>query len=160
MMTSVAFAKDSDWHKRTGIRFGYAYINGVQEAEDLNSPGEVKRIHPHTSVLGFEMQQAMAGGGWLDILFIENVSLTGLDQSVINPSASLLVGFEIDKQIQLGVGPHLSFFDASGENRYIHLIVAAGYTAQAGLLSVPLHVTFVPDVDGFWAMAITTGVNW
>ncbi len=160
MMASPAFAQDKNWDKRAGLRFGYGYLNGLREVEDLNSPGEAKRLSPHTFVLGFEMQQTMEGGEWLDILFIENITVSGLDQSVINPSVSVLVGFEIDKQVQIGVGPNVSAFDPSDKGKYVHLIAAIGYTAQAGILSVPLHFSFIPDTDGYWAMALTTGVNW
>jgi len=161
MMASPAFAQDTrNWDKRSGVRFGYGYLNGVRELEDMNNPGKAKRLSPHTFVMGFEMQQVMEGGDWLDILFIENITISGLDQSVINPSASVLVGFEIDKQIQLGVGPNISTFDPSGKDKLVHLIMAVGWTAQAGVFSVPVHFSFIPDADGYWAAALTTGVNW
>jgi hypothetical protein len=35
-----------------------------------------------------------------------------------------------------------------------------GYTADAGIFSVPVHLSYIPDVDGFYRMAVTTGVNW
>ena len=117
MMASPAFAQDKNWDKRAGLRFGYGYLNGLREVEDLDSPGEAKRLSPHTFVLGFEMQQTMEGGEWLDILFIENITVSGLDQSVINPSVSVLVGFEIDKQIQIGVGPNVSAFEVGDVHR-------------------------------------------
>jgi hypothetical protein len=110
--------------------------------------------------MGFEMQQTMSGGKWLDILFIENVSITGMDQSVIAPSVRVLVGFEIDSSIQLAVGPSLSFHDPAKEDKYVHLTAAVGYTMDAGVFSVPVHFSFVPDVNDYWAAAVTTGVNW
>ena len=33
-------------------------------------------------------------------------------------------------------------------------------TLDAGVFSVPVHFSFVPDVNDYWATAITTGVNW
>jgi hypothetical protein len=110
--------------------------------------------------MGFEMQQTMAGGQWFDLLFIENISFTGIDQSVISPSARVLVGFEIDKTVQLAFGPNISLHDPSKENKYIHLMMAIGCTVEAGTFSVPLHFSFVPDVNNYWSTAITTGVNW
>jgi len=160
MMASPVFAQERNWDKRTGLRFGYGYLNGLREVEDMNDAGKVKRLSPHTFVLGFEMQQVMEGGDWLDILFIENVTISGLDQSVISPSLSFLVGFEIDKQIQIGVGPNLAAFDPSEKDKHIHLVVAVGWTKQAGIFSVPFHFNFIPDSDGYWAAAVTTGVNW
>ena len=146
------------WTKRSGLRLGYVYAN---KAEEPNADGEESKLNsPHMFTMGFELQQCMPGGDWLDVLFIQNVSITGLDQSVISPSARVLVGFEIDKSVQLAVGPQLSFHDPAGEDKYVHLTAAIGYTMDAGVFSVPVHFSFVPDVNDYWATAVTTGVNW
>jgi hypothetical protein len=144
--------------KRSGIRFGYVYANNAHKPD---ADGKASKLNsPHMSTMGFEMQQAMPGGKWLDVLFIENVSITGMDQSVIVPSVRVLVGFEIDKSVQMAVGPSLSFHDPAKEDKYVHLTAAIGYTIDAGVFSVPVHLSFVPDVNNYWAMAVTTGVNW
>ena len=146
------------WTKRSGLRLGYVYANKAHEPEADGT--ESKLNSPHMFTMGFELQQCMPGGDWLDVLFIQNLSITGLDQSVVSPSARVLVGFEIDKSVQLAVGPQLSFHDPSGEDKYVHLTAAVGYTMDAGMFSVPVHLSFVPDVNNYWATAITTGVNW
>ena len=149
---------DKKWTKRAGIRFGYVYANNAHKPD---ADGKESKLNsPHMFTMGFEMQQAMNGGKWLDILFIENVSITGMDQSVIAPSVRVLVGFEIDNSIQLAVGPSLSFHDPAKEDKYVHLTAAIGYTMNAGVFSVPVHLSFVPDVNDYWATAVTTGVNW
>ena len=82
------------WTKRSGIRLGYVFAN---KADQPDKNGAESRLNsPHMFTMGFELQQCMPGGSWLDVLFIQNVSITGLDQSVISPSARVLVGFEID----------------------------------------------------------------
>ena len=146
------------WTKRYGIRFGYVYANNSDQPD---ADGKESKLNsPHMFTMGFEMQQAMPGGEWLDVLFIQNVSITGLDQSVVAPSARVLIGFEIDKSVQLAVGPSLSFHDPAGEDKYVHLTAAVGYTMDAGVFSVPVHLSYVPDVNDYWALAVTTGVNW
>ena len=140
------------------MRFGYVYANNAHKPD---SEGKESKLHsPHMFTMGFEMQQAMPGGDWLDVLFIQNVSRTRLDQSGVSPSVRVLVGFEIDKSGQLAVGPSLSFHDPANEEKYIHLTAAVGYTMNAGKFSVPVHFSFVPDVNDYWAAAVTTGVNW
>ncbi len=146
------------WTKRSGVRFGYVYANNAHKPDADGK--ESKLRSPHMFTMGFEMQQAMPGGDWLDVLFIQNISLTGLDQSVVSPSVRALVGFEIDKSVQLAVGPSISFHDPAKEDKYIHLTAAIGYTMDAGVFSVPVHFSFVPDVNDYWAAAVTTGVNW
>jgi hypothetical protein len=156
--TTAKVSGKRKWTKRSGIRFGYVYAN---KAEEPDADGEESKLNsPHMFTMGFELQQCMPGGDWLDVLFIQNVSITGLDQSVISPSARVLVGFEIDKSVQLAVGPQLTFYDPSGEDKYVHLTAAIGYTMDAGVFSVPVHFSFVPDVNDYWATAVTTGVNW
>ena len=151
MLSSTAMA--DDWTSRKGMRFGYAYVNDAADVAD-----EV--VSSHMTVLGFELQRTMAGGDWLDLLFIANASVTGLDQSFAAPSLSALAGFEVNKQLQVGVGPNLAAFDPGGEETYVHLAGAVGYTKAAGKFSVPVHVVFIPDVNGYWRFAATTGVNW
>jgi len=149
---------EGKWTKRSGVRFGYVYSNNSHKPD---SDGEESKLQsPHLTTMGYELQQCMPGGDWLDVLFIQNVSLSGLDQSVISPSVRALIGFEIDKSFQIAVGPNLSFHDSSGEDKFIHLIGAVGYTMDAGMFSVPVHFSFVPDVNNYWSTAITTGVNW
>ena len=147
-----------EWTKRSGVRFGYVYAN---KAHKPNLEGEESELQsPHMFTMGLELQQTMPGGDWLDVLFIQNLSLSGLDQSVVSPSVRALIGFEIDKSLQIAVGPNLSFHDPSGEDTFIHLMGAVGYTMNAGMFSVPVHLSFIPDVNDYWATAITTGVNW
>ena len=151
MLSSTAMA--DEWTSRKGMRFGYAYVNGADDAsEDVHSS--------HMTVLGLELQQTMKGGEWLDLLFIENVSLTGLDQSFAAPSVSAMAGFEINNQLQVGVGPNLAAFDPGDEENFFHLAGAVGYTKAAGKFSVPIHVVYIPDVNGYWRFGATTGVNW
>ena len=155
--TSARVSGKRKWTKRSGLRFGYVYAN---KADEPDADGEESKLNsPHMFTMGFELQQCMPGGKWLDVLFIQNVSITGLDQSVISPSARVLVGFEIDKAVQLAVGPQLSFHDPAGEDKYVHLTAAIGYTMDAGVFSVPVLFSFVPDVNDYWASAVSSGVN-
>ena len=140
------------WTFRKGMRFGYSYANNADESEKLASP--------HMFAMGFELQQTMSGGDWLDILFIQNAVVTGLEQSVVIPTANALVGFEVNNAFQIGVGVNLSAYDSSGNDNYIHLVSALGWTQEAGVFSVPIHFVYIPDVNGYYRFAVTTGVNW
>ena len=86
--------------------------------------------------------------------------MSGLGQSIVAPSASFLVGFEIDKQVQLAVGPNRSAFDPSGEGHNPHLVAAVGTTVDTGIFSVPIHLSYIPDVKWFNRYALKTGFNW
>jgi hypothetical protein len=140
------------WTYRKGMRFGYNYSNKAEESDRLASP--------HMFGMGFEMQQTMTGGDWLDLLFIQNIMISGVEQSVIIPTVNALVGFEINKSLQVGVGINGSIYDSSGNDNFIHLISAIGWTQEAGTFSVPIHFVYVPDINGYYRFAVTTGVNW
>ena len=146
------------WSHRKGLRFGYNYVNQGAEKTALND--DPRLSSPHMFAIGFEMNQKMAGGDWLDILFIQNGTISGLEQSLIIPSANVLVGFEINNALQLAVGANVAPVDPADDGNYIHLVTAVGWTQQAGSLSVPLHLVFIPDVNNYWRCAVTTGVNW
>lgn len=148
------------WSHRKGIRFGYNYVNKGAEQNPATPDQEPRLASPHMFAIGFEMQQTMAGGDWLDILFIQNATISGLEQSLIIPSANVLVGFEINNALQLAVGANVAPVDPADEGNYVHLVSAIGWTQQAGSLSVPLHLVLIPDVNNFWRCAVTTGVNW
>ena len=145
-------SSDMDWTARKGMRFGYNYANKADESDRLESP--------HMFALGFEMQQTMDGDSWLDLLFIQNLTISGLDQSVVLPSANALVGFEINDSLQLAVGVNATIVDPSEENHYVHLVTAVGWTQDAGIFSVPVHLVYVPDVNNYYRVAATTGINW
>jgi len=163
-LSSPAFADDHavggensassamEWTNRKGIRFGYNYANKADESDRL--------ARPHMFAIGFETQQTMDGDSWLDLLFIQNLTISGLDQSVILPSANALVGFEIKDALQLAVGVNATVVDPSDQNHYIHLVTAVGWTQDAGIFSVPVHLIFVPDVNNYYRVAVTTGINW
>ena len=149
---AISISETSGWTARKGLRFGYNYAHMSEESERLDSP--------HMFALGFETQQTMTGGSWLDLLFIQNVTISGLEQSVIIPSGNALVGFEINDSLQLAVGGNVTIYDPSGENHYVHLVTAVGWTQDAGIFSVPVHLVYIPDVNGYYRVAVTTGVNW
>ncbi|HIE84319.1 MAG TPA: hypothetical protein EYQ00_10975 [Dehalococcoidia bacterium] len=149
---AVGSPPGDEWTIRKGMRFGYNYAHKADESKRLESP--------HMFAMGFEIQETMAGGDWLDLLFIQNITVSGLEQSVIVPSGNVLVGFEINDTLQLGVGANVTLYDPSGEEHYVHLVSAIGWTQAAGGFSVPLHVVFIPDVNNYYRFAVTTGVNW
>ena len=149
---AVSIRDSDEWTVRKGLRFGYNYVHGGERSSRI--------VSPHMFAIGFETQQTMSGGDWLDLLFIENVTISGLEQSVIVPSGNALVGFEINNALQLAVGANVTIYDPADDNNYIHLVSAIGWTQAAGHFSVPIHLVYIPDINGYYRIAATTGVNW
>jgi hypothetical protein len=91
-----AHPTDKDWSPTSGPRdqeFDLAMYTLTNLINLMQMAKESKLSSPHMFTMGFELQQCMPGGKWLDVLFIQNVSVTGLDQSVISPSARVLGWF-------------------------------------------------------------------
>jgi len=132
---------------RKGVRLGYAFVN-LQDGDPLRSP--------HVSVFGFEVQQRLRGGSWLDFIAVENLSVTGIEQGLFRPSLNLLIGFEFQQRLQVGAGAHVQPMEADDQALRLQLVV--GGTVPAGDLEVPIHVGFIPDPDGRWRAQLTTGV--
>lgn len=130
-----------------GFRTGMMYINGVPKVRGISNP--------LTSVLGYEMMFRLIGEDALDAIIVTNFMMIGLDQSRFLPAGNGLFGVEIAKSLQFGVGLNV----APGP-RPLHLIVAAGYMPRVGSFHVPIHVSYVPDIDGNFRIATTVGLNW
>jgi hypothetical protein len=79
------------------------------------------------------------------------VLLGGLEQGVVLPSLSWLVGIRTHEGVELGVGPNLTPVGAA-------LAVAAGMTFRSGALNFPLNVAVVPSKAGV-RVSLLSGFN-
>lgn len=131
-----------------GFRIGWGYVSGLED----------HLASPHLFVLGYELTHRVIGGDWLNVIVVENVLVSGMNQSVLLPSANGLLGFEVAEQLQVGAGVNLAPWDP--EDKLVHMVGAVGYTPRVGAINVPLHAYWIPDVDGHWRVGLTTGVNW
>ena len=145
-----------------GFRLGYLYVMNSDtplDSTDPESPTFAEQYDlrsPHQFVVGYEVTWRMAGHDWLNVLLVGNVLVSGLEQSRFFPTANGLLGFEFAEAFQVGVGVNF----APTRIKPAHMLLAAGWTPRIGNFYVPLHVFFVPDVDGQHRTGITLGVNW
>jgi hypothetical protein len=135
---------------RHGFRMGYGYVNLDLEKED----------HEYLKsnwlyLLGYELNQTLYSGSWLNVLFVENLSVVGINQSIFIPTGNLLMGFEFNERFQIASGLNVTPTD-----NWCHMVIAAGWTPQVGDIHVPFHISYVPDVNDNWRAYLTTGVNW
>ena len=79
------------------------------------------------------------------------ILLGGLNQGVVLPSLSWLVGIRTREGTEFGIGPNLSAAGAA-------LAVAAGVTLRAGVMNVPINVAVVPSAKGT-RISFLTGFN-
>ena len=79
------------------------------------------------------------------------VLVGGLEQGVVLPSVSWLVGMRTMKGAEFGIGPNLTPVGAA-------LAIAAGMTFRAGGLNVPVNLAVVPSKSGV-RVSLLAGFN-
>lgn len=147
-----------------GFRMGYLYVANFDRPTNTEDPDcpkcSLKERYgmrtPHQFLIGYEIMGRLIGHGWLNVVLVGNVLVSGLEQSKAWPSANALIGFELDHSFQVGVGANFTL----EEDKPAHMVMAAGWTPLVGSFYVPVHAFFVPDVDGNHRMGATVGVNW
>jgi len=143
-----------------GFRLGYAYVMNydkpVDSLSDGNGPQSLKdkvgMRTPSQFLIGYEFIYRAVGHSWLNVILVANGTIAGLEQSKFYPTANGLIGFEFNNSFQVGVGPSLSPL----KGQEAHVIVAAGWTPRVGSFYVPVHAFFIPDVDGYNRIGMTT----
>jgi hypothetical protein len=143
-----------------GFRLGYGYVFNYSDPssafENKSFQDRAGLRSPHHFLLGYEVVYRVVGHSWLNVLLMGNGMIAGLEQSRVLPSANLLIGAEIKNSFQVGVGANLSPLKGSEA----HTIIAAGWTPRIGTIYTPVHAYFIPDVDGYHRMGVTTGVTF
>jgi hypothetical protein len=79
------------------------------------------------------------------------VLVGGLDQGVVLPSVSWLVGLRTREGTEIGVGPNVTPVG-------VGLAFAAGMTLRAGIMNVPMNIAVVPSKVGT-RVSFLTGFN-
>ena len=133
----------------SGPRFGITSLPDgiIGELKD-----ESLDVKPLISQFGWQFERQFYGKSSGVAALNEWVVLVGgLDQGVVLPSVSWLVGLRTQEGSEFGIGPNVS---PAG----VALAVAAGITVRAGLLNVPINLAVVPSNAGT-RISFLTGFN-
>jgi hypothetical protein len=155
--------EDTGWHRPAGQRFtsgfrlGWMYLQNYdaknRDTGEMDASGnhilqsmkdKYGLKNPNMFVIGYEGFYRIVGHSWLNVLMVGNVSVAGLDQSKFIPTANGLLGFEIQRNFELGVGVNLVPDPVAPS----HMIVAAGWTPKIGSIQTPVHAFWIPDSGG------------
>jgi hypothetical protein len=142
-----------------GFRLGWTYIYNMDKPTrdgGMSLAQEFELKSPNMMLLGYEGFYRIVGHSWLNVLLVGNVTVAGLEQSKFIPAASGLIGMEIDRAFQIGVGVNATPDPQSPT----HMIAAAGWTPKVGAINTPIHFFFVPDTEGNHRMGATLGLTW
>jgi hypothetical protein len=123
----------------SGPRFGLTLL-----ADGVVQKLAERDIHvgPHLSQFGWQFEKQFYSSQSGPTAVTECVLLLGgLEQGVVLPSLSWLVGIRTTKGAEFGVGPNLTPVGVA-------LAIAAGATFRVGVLNVPVNLAVVPSKSG------------
>ncbi len=75
----------------------------------------------------------------------------GVEQGLLIPSLSLIMGMRSPKGFEVGIGPNLSFSETS-------IVLAAGITKTTGKINWPINFAILPSEKGL-RLSILFGFN-
>jgi hypothetical protein len=122
-----------------GPRFGLTMLNDqiIAKLKERNID-----VGSAISQFGWQFERAFYSKADGPTVLNEWVVLVGgLDQSVVIPSVSWLVGIRTKEGAEFGIGPNVT---PGG----VALAVAAGVTFRAGVINVPMNFAVVPSKYG------------
>lgn len=142
--------------QRHGFRVGYTYLD---DAEAL--------VHPHVMLMGYEAQQVLGKGEIIDVMFVENILIGGLNQNVAVPTVNALAGVEILERFQIGFGVNGTMLPPNDLDSLNIPAFSVGMIAAVGVAipieevyEVPINVSWTAEDDGIGRIAVSTGINW
>jgi hypothetical protein len=126
-----------------------ADLSGPRFGVTLLADGVVKKLQeraidvgPHISQFGWQFERQFYTRDSGVTMVTEWVALVGgLEQSVVLPSLSWIVGVRTRDGAEFGIGPNVTPTGTA-------LVLAAGMTFRAGALNIPLNVAVVPSKSG------------
>jgi hypothetical protein len=108
-------------------------------------------VGPTLSQFGWQFEKQFYNGSGVTAV-TEWVALAGgLDQGVLIPSLSWMVGVRTRDGAEFGVGPNITPAGTA-------LVIAAGHTFRSGVLNVPVNVAVIPSKSGL-RVSLLTGFN-
>ena len=130
----------------SGPRFGVTFLSDgvVKTLEDRDIT-----VRPYVSQFGWHFEKQFYTKDSGASMVTEWVALVGgLEQGVVLPSLSWIVGFRTRDGAEFGIGPNVT---AAGTA----LVLATGMTFRAGAVNVPLNVAVVPSRAGTRVSVLT-----
>ena len=122
-----------------GPRLGVTVVGRGELRDRLRDDYDAPSV---ISQLGWQFEQRLFALPHGPMAVIEFVPLVGgLEQGLFLPSVSGILGIRGRTGLEVGLGPNLS---AAGPG----LVLAAGHTAQARFVNVPLNFAVVPSKEG------------
>jgi hypothetical protein len=130
----------------SGPRFGFTLLGDgvIKELEQRDIT-----VGPIISQFGWQLEKQFYTRGSGVTMVTEWIGLLGgLDQSVVLPSLSWMVGVRTRDGAEFGIGPNITPAGTA-------LVLATGMTFRAGAVNIPVNVAVVPSKAGTRVSVLT-----
>ena len=117
-------------------------------------------VSPHCSVLQYRSVFIFSNDRELTAFMEPSISVIGLNQSVLQPSASLVVGFKLGSRFKIGSGPIISIRDNIDETIFPQLVIEASYVLHVFQNMIPIKFGYVPMSYGLTQYQLLLGYTW
>lgn len=149
--TMPAAIIDTTPEKRSGPRYGVLWLSPAL-VDSIQVHEKHQRVNGTTSLFGWEFQtQLLRNPGGAAPITNVVLGIAGLDQGLVLPTATWLVGLRTRDDFEAGIGPNVSVAGAA-------LALTAGRTFRSGSLNIPFDVAWVSSKIG-QRVSVTTGFN-
>ena len=136
-----------------------SYDNTIQKA----FPDNARTYFPVITQFGLNIEQRIRLGTTKSHFAFQEVLLVGgIDQNVVIPSLSTLIGFRSQAGLEIGIGPNFAMSVKDGNPVLgMSVVIAAGWTFSFEGVYVPVNIAIVPTPrDGSPRLTIVTGFNF
>ncbi len=126
-------------------------------------PDPGRKYFPLVTQFGISLEQRIRlGFTESHFAFQEVITLGGLDQNIVIPFFSFLIGFRSKMGLEIGMGPNISMKKSEDSIKpTLSVIYAVGWTFSFKDVYVPVDIAVVPTPsDGYPRISIMTGFNF
>jgi len=132
----------------TGPRLGLTYLGNVYTNAINNDPtfdrmyGKDRILYPIITQFGWQFETrffTLPNGSCGIIEFVP--LLGGLDQNVVIPSLTVMIGARLSNGIEFGMGPNVNLTGSS-------VSLVAGYTFERMGINFPVNIAITPTPEG------------
>jgi|GEM_PF-3666294 len=117
------------------LSLGYQYRTLVEE-EDFSSP--------HCSVIQYGATFYVSDNPFLNAFLEPNVAVVGLNQSIVQPNASLILGFQLGSFFTIGSGPIVSARNDDDNPFFPQMMLQTSVLLHVDNTVLPLKFAYVP----------------
>ncbi len=152
MITDLAAHEAPTAHKMMhSISLGYQYRTLVEEENFVSS---------HCSVMQYGGIFYVSENSFLNAFVEPSIGIVGLNQSVVQPNASMVLGFQFGSLFKVGSGPLIST-RADDENPFFpQIIIETSILFHIDNAIIPLKFGYVPSSQSLSQYQVLLSYTW